>query len=167
MIIEKFETTAGWDDKEFTGESLLSEQRPRIVVNNNPGIPTDFLIGGTSHPVVSDRIKSILEKLPGSASLEFIPTTIENYDQATKYWVLNILGFTDCFDYDKSKYTIHERSKSIRKILKMYFREDVIQGKNIFRIYETPISLFISDNLINIFKNEKVTGYAIEPLTGH
>lgn len=77
------------------------------------------------------------------------------------------MGFTDCFDYEKSEYTIHERSKSIRKIIKMYFREDEIQGKNIFRIDESPISIFVSENLINIFKSEKITGYTAEPLTGH
>ena len=85
VIIEDFKTTAEWDDKEFTGESLLSEQPPRIVLNDNSGAPNDFLTGGTSHPVISDKTRMILENLPDSSNLEFIPTTIENYNQSVEY----------------------------------------------------------------------------------
>lgn len=166
VIIENFKCTSEWEEKEFSGDSLLSADSPIIQIRNKSGKLRDFLIGGTSIPVVSQKVKELLQKLDDVSYLEFIQLKTDDINISEPYWAINIKSIIKCLDYDKSEYTVHEKSGKIRKIEKMVLRDEVIGDRNIFYIEEDPVNVYISDKLKVIFAEKEITGYSTEELYG-
>lgn len=166
MMIGELIVSSEWEENELLGVSLKDFDKPKAIIKNKSGSAPDFLIGGTSLPVISDKVKSILESLPRASELEFLPLEMKNYNKKQSYWVLNILIILEGLDYEKSDLLLHESSNTIRSINKMVLREDVIDDRLIFYLDESPVEIFVSEKLIEIFEKEGVTGYTVEALNG-
>lgn len=169
MMIKEFIVSPEWEEQEFMGESLTELGTPKIIVKNKSGRTPDFLIGGTSLPIVSDKAKNVIEKISilKNTGFEFLPVKLESYEGKQKYWVLNILIILDGLDYEKSEYILHDGSKSIREITKMVLLDKIIDNRDIFYLEESPVDVFVSEKLINAFEEEGINGYVIENLNGN
>jgi len=126
------------------------------------GIKSDFLFSIISGlPIVSEKVKELIESL--NIGFQFIKTTIPSY------FLMNTMEPIKAFDWEQS---IYERNPSFlpevadmpMEIEKLVFNESII-GIDIFRMYEEPISLFISVKLKEVFENGGVTGLEYIPIS--
>lgn len=94
-------------------------------------------------------------------SIEFYPSSSE----IKKYFCINIVeGLENLWDREKTKFK--ELSSDPFKVLKftsnIYFYEDLVKNKHIFRINEKYPFIYVSDTFKNKYEENKLTGIAFE-----
>lgn len=146
---------------EFEGVLIDNIGNPTINFKNKTAKTTDFMMGTGHFPVVSTRFKDILTSLPDSNYLQFIKCKSNYTNQTEEFWLMNILELVDCFDWEKSVYvkeTKHINPNEFRpdNITKVEMRDDVVNGRNIFRVLDFPRFIFISKHLENIILENKI-----------
>ena len=146
-------------DKLSDGIPIVTNENIKVRLQSQSKPVPDFL-GNTYKPVVSEKIKNILLDLNDKDFYQFIPCEIDN--RKKNYWVLNIKQNIECFDWNNSKYRTYSSNPNvIAEINIISMNVEKIGPRNLFRMSEFNIPLFISDYLIEIFEEEKVTGYKV------
>ena len=156
----------GFEDSEKISDKLLDGEKSNVVsINLNivakTGRKPDYLIG-TGLPIVSEKIRQILER-EVSKTYQYIDTNLEGY------FLLHVVGLVKCFDWENSIYTKHppflsELQDRPDKVEKLVLNK-AVEGLDIFRMYEEPVTLFISDRLKGIFEKNGVTGVEYKTLS--
>jgi len=156
----------GFDDIERINDELSNLEETKIEnieleIATKTGKKNDFLLG-TSYPILSKKVKSILEEKLEQDNFQFISTNLEGY------WMLHMIGTIKCFDWGKSTYTrnppfLKEVQDRPNKVENLVFDESKIDA-DIFRMYEESVTLFISERLRDIFEENGVTGLEYKPL---
>ena len=124
----------------------------------------DFFIGPYTLPIISDKLKKILEKLENDLPfMQFIPV---KSNIKIDYYVLNLLENIYCFDWDESEYTrypefLTELQDRPDEISKLVLVKEKIGKRNIFRMEEQSVHIFISDKLSDILVENDITGIKI------
>ena len=113
----------------------------------------DVLGTSSAEFLISNRVKLIIEKNVKDLNVNFIPLKIEDHD----FWLLNIIGHLDCFDYESSDFT-RSSNGSIRKIFDLKFISEKIPEYAIFRVKEADMHLFITEKLKNLLEETDTTG---------
>ena len=162
-VIEKFFISKEHNRKILNGVST-PDGNISIVFNHMDGKFTDFPIGGTVLPLVSEKFRQLLENGEDCNHLEFLPIEYGNNEQVPpKYWLMNILNNISCFDWEHSVYTrypdsMKELAGRPETVDKLVIDESKVNGRNIFRIKELPTNIFISKALKNKLQKEKISG---------
>ncbi len=123
----------------------------------------DYLSGTEGYPIVSTRFKDILTDIsPGF--LEFFPVQLiceKTKEIDTSYFFVNILNNIPCLDWAQSKYEKFGLADVVINVSKLVIKPDVIRDRNIFRIAELPVLIFVSDKLKSILEKEAISGVEI------
>lgn len=161
IFIEGFDMSEKVQKEGNAGVSLSNEPSPDATLKNKKGIKADVLVGGSTFPVVSESFKNLLTAFVDDTSfLEFIPINFENLNSADKipaYYLLNILENIPAFDWDNSTYKRYpkdvfpDHQHLVRKIEKLVINHKPIGDRNIFRIVEKSVPVYIRQ-----FLNHKV-----------
>lgn len=136
--------------KLLLGQKVETIKEKAELKNKTKKIP-DITGNGTYEIYVNDKIKNIL--FNQLENINYLQTSLSNY----KYWLINIIGHLDCFDYENSEFTVFDNGKP-DKITKAKFHLEKIPEIGVFRIKEKPVPLFITEKLKNIFEEAGVTG---------
>jgi hypothetical protein len=95
---------------------------------------------GEGIPIVSNKIKGILEK-EAPSFIEFFPVKIlDNKKISNKFFIVKARNEIECFDWDNSEYNVRQLSnglKRISSIRNLVLIEDKIKDQIIFKIAET------------------------------
>lgn len=102
---------------------------------------------------IDEKFKELLKNNTLKSIINFLPANIENQN----YYLLNMLGYLECFNYKNSAYTTFKNG-NIDKVTELQFVTKNIPKTAIFRLKEKPISLFITENLKNILEKANITG---------
>jgi hypothetical protein len=136
------------------------------TIKNSSGDKNDFLLYRSYFPLVSDRVKDVLESFSEDVPyLEFFKVRF-NKNIKESYWFVNILDNIDAIDRDKSEYTLFPdfmgaKAGRIESINSMALKESVIGKRNIFRLTEQETYVMISENLHEAFLNIGITGFEV------
>jgi hypothetical protein len=134
------------------------------TIKNSSGDKNDFLLYRSYFPLVSDRVKDVLESFYEDLPyLEFFKVRF-NKDIKESYWFVNIFDNIDAIDRDKSEYTIYPdfmgvKAGKIESINSMALKESVIGKRNIFRLTEQETYVMVSEKLHEAFLNIGITGF--------
>jgi len=157
---------------------------PKLIYfeSNFNTIPkTDFPLNDLNIPIMSDRlIKLILST--GRINFKSVPVIMlddtylekkfddsgllfKNVKRIDSYQAIMLLDRINCFDYEKSIYESSELNPKIPGyIKKVVLKISGLSLPPIFRINESPSTLFISDNLKNIMVENKIMGCEFEKI---
>ncbi|WP_143337235.1 imm11 family protein [Dokdonia pacifica] len=140
---------------ELTNGKLMSfdNNTPTFKLKNKTKELPDVIGTSLSHFFINDKVKAILKKEITEQEINFLPVKLDIHT----FWLVNIVGLLDCFDYKNSEYTTFKNGLP-RKIFDIKFIENNIPEIAIFRIKESPIKLFITEKLKNILEEAGVTG---------
>lgn len=153
------------------GISLKGMNNPVAELENLSGKYTDFLFAPTSEHIVSEKVKTFLEKTEGKENFEFYPVEFKAKDTPS-YYLMNILGFVDAFDWEKSDYVLFDElgpkgNKVIRNMNRMEIDEKKTQGKRIFLMEDYIGTTYIHKSLADEMKAAGITGFKAQPLIGN
>ena len=153
-----FETALDWD---FISNVLDGVKVSEGDVNNsmrlkdkNRVVP-DILGTSSADFLMSEKVKVIIENNVKELDINFVPFNIEEHN----FWLLNVIGHLDCFDYELSDYSKGNNGKP-NKIFDLKFKTELIPEFAIFRIEEDDVSLFITEKLKNLLDQVSITGVA-------
>lgn len=166
------------DYSKYIGDNIfkgnpLGQKAGKIIIKakSKKGKQTDFPMSSFTLPVISGKLKNILEENENVGNLEFLPLTIRNLDnQTNEYWGLNILNNIKCFDWENSKYEkfppelFPELTDRPSKIFQLKIKADAINSRNIFRMYEAPVEIFVSSKLRTAIEKANLSGIEFRSL---
>jgi hypothetical protein len=164
--LAEIESIRNIEEISLDGKKIDVSTPIRAKLKNNKANFPDLLIGATSLPIVSEKLKEILLDNSFPEKMEFIPIIIDLPVQKS-YYVLNILDNLKCFDWKNAEYDdfpeflkeeLPHLSDKPETINKLVLNESKIEKRNLFRMYEQPTSVFISSQLKEEFKKNNVTG---------
>ncbi|MCT4637809.1 MAG: hypothetical protein N4A72_08875 [Bacteroidales bacterium] len=156
--IEKFFADDNFVKHRFNGVTLINSElniKFRDGVCNN----TDYPIGATVLPIVSEKLRLIIADIEDSDNIEFIPVKSDKQD--SRYYLLNLLNNIPCFDFENSEYTTYINNNNIKMVetvdrLKM--NTELIGNRNIFRIKEIPAHIFVTTKFKDTLEQNNITG---------
>ena len=168
IFLEDFKASEKIDEKGDEGITLANEEFPSVKFKNKKGVKADILVGASTFPVVSEKFKDVMADFANDlVFLEFIPirfTNLTGKDKLPNYYFLNILENIPCFDWDKSIYTRYpkdifpEHQHLVRKIEKLVINRKRIEERNIFRMKEKRIPVYISQYLKEVIEQRNLIG---------
>jgi|GEM_PF-1724528 len=124
----------------------------------------DLMGTGSSEFFITSKFKELIESMESPENIHFISGEFTR--KPKHYWLVNLLNNVACFDWEKSDYTLYDETlvgrKAINSIEKLAIKEEKVNGRNIFRIEEKPVSIYISQKLKDAMEEHGITGYALD-----
>jgi hypothetical protein len=128
-----------------------------------PGNPLDYSEASISIPVVSQRLKELLERLGVEDEVQFFPARVESREEP--YFVLNATRLVDCIDEARCSRTVRwkpedghpDRVGEYRVVEDMRIDPGRVGGVRIFRTWGWPV-LIVSEQLKRAMEQEGITG---------
>lgn len=123
---------------------------------------TDYLANDESWFIVSERLKSLLQKI--KSDIQFIDVSIYDIKGANtekKYYIANIIKVVDALCLDKSDYfeTYIEGKGTIYSVSKYGIYENKTEGADIFKLDNwQQIPIFVSEIFKNTIEKNGCTG---------
>jgi hypothetical protein len=153
------------------GFSLKGMQMPVVKLKNTKAAFTDFLFTPSIEIIISEKLKLLLQNHEKEGFLEFYPIEFRDKN-SPPYFLLNIVGLVDAFDWEKSEYVLFDElgplgNKVIRKIIKMEIDNSKTEGRRIFILKNYIGTLFLHQSLADEMIAFGITGYKEKPLIGH
>lgn len=170
LEFDRFECSATFDDKMYSGISLKSEDPPKIYIKDPEKRAPDFLSGlGSSVPIVSVKVRDFLMSTQEARYLEFIEAVLFNYNKHHSYYILNILEVLDAFDWEKSDYDIFDElgpqgNKVISVLRTTVLNPIKLHNRNLFYVKEFPSKIFISEQLEAEMKEAGIKDFRTLPV---
>jgi hypothetical protein len=160
----------GFSENDFFSGKAIDNWKPGVVFKaikfENDGDPDDAL------PIYSERLTIDLQK-EKIVGLQYLPIDVQrpNDDILKGFNLINILYLVTAFDYNKSDYNVFKDdfpNPSVRGklagVMKFVLIESALTGKDIIRLAEYKRRFFISEKIMEIFKNHKFTGYSFRQI---
>lgn len=173
VAIKAIDFDDNYQDRLNKGVSLKSMQNPVATLKKLKGNYTDFLFSPSVELIVSERVKTLLEEEEGNENFEFYPVSFSTKSAIPfSYYMLNMIGVTDAFDWEKSDYKLFDQlgprgNKVIRELYRMEIDPDKTQGRNIFIMENYTGTIFIHEFIISLMEAKGLTGFKALPLRGH
>ena len=147
-----------WDKLIFDGSLREKNWTPVLIrkmeekgLSDAPGLDTGIV-------VLNEKALNVLQDLIG----EQVEILTLNYVE-DNYYAINVISVLNCIDYDKSEFKRFKNSDRIMRFIKYYFKEDVIIGKNIFKISDEPKRKpFVSDLFKRRVEEYNLKGFKIK-----
>lgn len=122
---------------------------------------TDFVANDLGWYIVSPRVQSIFNDL-NITDVQLLPVAIKENDSTEiirDYKVINITNMIEAFDEKKSDYKeFKAKGKSMLSIKKYSLLAGKIINYNWFKIPENRFSSFVSEFVVNEFKEKNISG---------
>lgn len=108
--------------------------------------------------VVSEKLRKVLDD--ANASVEYHSVNLLKKGKridGVKYYFANLLEKIDCFDFEKSTYTVDDGF--IDKIERLVIDESKVNQKTLFRLDRSyDVIIFASSNLRDAIETRKISG---------
>ncbi len=139
------------DARNFTAGVPYHGRRPAVMPVLQPGKELAFNSCAIDMPVVSQRVKEVIQEIaPGDA--EFFPVAVPNAQDS--YSILNVVCALDCLDESRSeivrwqpKDNRPDRVGQIHVVSEIRIDPGRIQDHHLFRIKAWPIAVLVTDVL--------------------
>lgn len=122
---------------------------------------SDYIANNLGWFVVTSRFKEILEKVQ-DFELQFIPIKLKNRRDGNLqeiFFLVNICSLLSGLDLEHSKYSIFTTGDEKVISVKVYaLKKNVIKMHHIFRLKESNLAIFVSEELKNIIQKNEITG---------
>ena len=124
-------------------------------------VVTDYLCCVYGWNIFSEKTIKLFSDLIGN-DVQLLPIKIVNKDtgqEIDKYFVVNVLPFLDALDLENSVYDYFGTEEEKRlSVIKYGIKEEKICGHHIFRLKDSPFSLFVSEKFYKTSKKNKLLG---------
>jgi hypothetical protein len=150
--------------REFVGVKLtsglaLADSLPEIKIGIESEYPVSDYFNVGPFFVVSERLRALFDK--ANAAVEYHLVTLSKngqfVDNKEPYYFANLLEKVDCFDFEKSIYTLDDGFVDTIKLLEI--DESKANGKILFRIDRAyDIITLVNQDLHDLVLAEGVTG---------
>lgn len=169
--IEDIEYDSLYANKLNQGISLKGMKNPKATLENLTGKYTDFLYTPESEHIVSEKVKAFLEKTEGKENFEFFSVDF-NISGQPSYYLMNIIGIIDAFDWEKSDYVLFDElgpkgNKVIHNMNRMEIDENKTEGKRIFLMKDYIGTTYLHQSLADEMNAAGITGFKAQPLIGN
>ncbi|TGE07768.1 imm11 family protein [Hymenobacter fodinae] len=114
-------------------------------------------LAGSERIVFSQRVVDVLQPLLGD-SVELLPYPTE----VGTYYLVNVLDVGNYLDRKQTKCREILSNGLCAGISEFVFRADLVKGKPIFRIPDSPVFRYVSDEFIAACRKHKLTGIDME-----
>jgi hypothetical protein len=150
------------DARLFTyGEEFVGSL-PREIPVGESGPRADFNFAAFDMLVVKESINAAIAAA-FNPRIQRFPVQIEG--GIAGYEILNVLEVVECFDFEKSKFTVRSESdgnpvqaKDLFGVYKLRIDPARAAGHAIFRIAEWSVAVIISEDVKNLFERLNVSG---------
>ncbi len=142
------------------------------ITNWNPGISflvrgkhaQDFLHNVVSWPIVSDRLKGLIEEA-GLTGVTFHPiqTSHVSGKDIGRYWYMNVLGIDGALNLDRSTYFMGDAGGLLSEpvltmLVKPVLLRSGIGGRDAFRVSEFSPPVFVSSRFRDVYECNGCSG---------
>lgn len=122
---------------------------------------TDYLGNNLGWLIISEKFRNVLQNVT-TEKIQYLPVNIININNNQKlgnYFVVNIYNTVEALDLDKSEYKIFEIDENEKVIsVKKYALKLENINKDIFKLKEKTIPIFLSERVMNEIKENNITG---------
>ena len=172
LFIKDFILDEKLKENTINGISIQNNESPIAILSDLKAIKPDILVGGYILPIISEKFRNdFIEKfIQDTYFIEFLPIIFKNKNFLSKYYLMNILNNINCFDFDKSEYTklpieiFPDQQNLIFSIEKLEFKHEAINNRNIFRMSEKPIEIYISEEIKKFITDKEYVGFNCEEI---
>lgn len=111
-------------------------------------------------PVFSKKAVEVLNEFLAGAG-ELLPLDTE----VGEYFLFNITTVSDCLDSSNSSCEFWcDPPTTVVNIDKYVFKEDKLSGLSIFRVFEDPMSVIVTDKFVHRVKKEGLKGFSFKQI---
>ena len=151
-------------DKYAVYEGTVIDDWVPVTFECNPrngSVVTEMLGNSYGWPIMSRRA---IELLDGAIrnEVQLLPVKVINKDtkeEIENYYVLNVLPFLDALDLEHSLHTYFTCGDiKVLSVMKYALRKEGVENHNIFRLKESPMSIFVSEHFKRIAEENKMLG---------
>jgi hypothetical protein len=151
------------DPWQFGHGQAVDGPKDMVFRQSVPGSPLDYSEASFSIPVVSQRLKELLERLGVVDEAQFFPARVESREEP--WFVLNATRLVDCIDESQCLRTVRwkpedgrpDRVGEYRVVEGMRIDPGRVGGARIFRAWGWPV-LVVSEELKQAMEQEGITG---------
>lgn len=145
---------------------IINDWDDRITLYYNPkegNRETDFLGNDLGWLIISEKLKLILEN-EMIRGIQYLPVSIKNKLDSkllNNYYVANIYNSIDALDLSRSDYSVFEldENEKIFSFKLHVLKGEKLKGIDIFRLKEDNIPQFVSEKIVNLIKENGITGF--------
>lgn len=167
IFIEGFQISDRMDKFRDMGVTFKEEAPITAIIKNAKGIKADVIVGGSTLPIISEKFKEFITSFSELEykNLEFIPVLFDPKHKLPNYYLMNILNNIPCFDYEKSVFSrlpidiFPDQQHIVHNIQKVVLKDELVGQRNIFRIAEYRVPIYITEKLKNAMEEEGFTGF--------
>ena len=130
--------------------------------NDDEHIFTDYIASNNRWLVVSEKFRSLMGRIE-SDSIQYLDIKIRNSETNKindTYKVANVITILDALDLENSKYDLFELDdEKVLSVEKYALRKNMIGNKNIFKLKDDTIPIFVSEKFKNIVEENSLIGF--------
>jgi len=160
----------------------LDEGKPRLAdfpsdatCAMDPEFPDDIALAdnlyGAGNPVISAKVREVLEREVTANRLEFLPLQIINHKgrvASHDYYVLHPLDVLDCIDTEKSKVKWNNISPDrLSGCEGLVLKEDIPEDSRIFRPTFWGSKILVRNDLVDALTAAELTGLLFIEANGY
>lgn len=158
------------------GVSRIAGHPPDVVCEMSPEFPKDIQLSdnlyGPDTPIVSGRVREILEKLVTHNRVEYLPVKILNHKgrvASTDYFLLHPLDVCDCIDVQASGVQWNAITKGlISRMSGLVLKSDAIPPDfNLFRLRYMGFNILAREDVVAGLRVANLTGLAFRETAGY
>lgn len=164
-VEEDFKAKYGIDEYAIYDGKFFEEWREDLTFYYNPlegNIPKGYLATNLGWLIVSNRCKTILDEM-NVTNVQYLPIKIKSIadeSELNSYWIINILGQINGLNLDTSVYSYFELDdEKILNVIKYGLIKSAIGNLHIFRLKESKIPVFVSEEVKKAFKEKEINGF--------
>lgn len=142
------------------GKALEKWNEEVTFYYSEEGRVSDYLNNVLDWPIISSRIKALLEKQQVQG-IQLLPVKIKkknSKEELKGYFVLNICNLIDALDMEKSDYYKSDIPPHEIVVMQSILKEEKIKEIDIFRVKHSKFVIYISQRLKKAMRKEKITG---------
>jgi hypothetical protein len=162
----------GWEDWQFRQgkpiEGWDSGAWIKCTKEETNGVPDDCLWNHLALPILSSQMQRALNQAE-IHGIQYLPIHVFRPD-GTEYFgyaIANILNTVQALDTNRSDFSVFpedyflaERRGRVSGIRKAVLGKDCLNGFHIIRLEEFKVAVFVSQHFVDIYKQNKLTGYS-------
>ncbi len=167
------EDLKGFDAEDFRRGRRIRSWDPaawyKAVKRRNDGALDDVLCEGLYIPVYSARLREALDRA-GIEGIQYLPVRVfrPNGSEIKGYAIANFLHAVSALDAERTEEVMyfpddfpnpHARGK-IEGIRGLVLRASRLEGRDVIRLRESLLRVYVSDRFRGVFKEGGFTGYA-------
>ncbi|WP_236838937.1 imm11 family protein, partial [Caldalkalibacillus salinus] len=138
----------------FRGQPMLDNWYSVKLYTQEQGKSSDF--PGFPEPIFSEKAVNTLMDL-----LEHRAEILEVEHPSEKYYAVNVIRLTECFNRDEAKLVIEDKYNIVvvKEILEYSFHKECIEQETIFKLKEKLGEIYVTDTFKNRVEEAGLVGF--------